>query len=70
MAGNKEGAIKAREKLYAKYGGEEGFKEHMKSIASEGGKKSSGGGFAYLKKHDPERFKEISAKGGKLGKRK
>ncbi len=24
-------------------------------------------GFAYMKKHDPERFREISSRGGKIG---
>lgn len=56
--------------MLKKYGSEEAVKQEMarrqaKSRETYGG----GGGFAHLKMTDPEKFKEITAKGGKRGKR-
>lgn len=38
--------------------------EH-KALSSKGGKKGGLKGLAYIKKHDPERFYQITSKGGK-----
>jgi general stress protein YciG len=38
------------------------YKSKMAEYGSQGGKKSRGGGFAYMKVHDPGRLKEIARK--------
>lgn len=51
------------EALVAKLG-EAGAKEEMRRRAALSSRNSKGtGGFAYIKKHDPERLKTISLKG-------
>lgn len=44
MAQTKEGAIKARAVMVAKYGGEEGFRAHLQAIGGVGGKKGNADG--------------------------
>lgn len=38
-------------------------------IGAIGGRKSRGGGFAYMIKHDPQRVKEVGRIGGQRSKR-
>lgn len=68
MAGSKETAKKARATMVAKYGGEEGYREFMRGIASRGGTASfSGKGFAGM---DKEKLREAGRKGGLKSKRR
>lgn len=60
MAGNKAGAIKARDTNYEKHG-----KDYYKNIGSKGGKKSRTGGFFANR----ELAKKAGRKGGKISKR-
>lgn len=62
MSQTKEGLENARKTLYARYGGEEGYKEHMREIAALGGKAQVPKGFAKFSK---EKLVEASAKGGR-----
>lgn len=63
MPGTKEGARKAREKNLAK------DPDFYKKIGQKGGQNSRGGGFAYMAQHDPQRLREVSAKGGSNGRK-
>ena len=55
---------KRRQTLIAKYGSEEAVREHYREMQRKSREKYRGtGGFAYLKKHDLAKLKEISAKG-------
>ena len=49
MAGTKAGAAKARQKLIEKFGTVEAYKAYMRTVASQGGKNSSGYAFAHGK---------------------
>lgn len=53
-----------------KYGSLEAAKA-VRRKAGENSTRNKGkqGGFAHIKSNDPERFKEVSAKGGKISKR-
>ena len=64
MAGTVEGGRKAAATNKERHGG-----EFYTKIGATGGKKSKGGGMAWLKKHDYERFIEVSARGGKARKK-
>jgi len=59
MPGTKEGGKKAAKTNKQRYG--ENF---YKRIGPLGGKKSRGGGFAWMKENDPERLSKIGKKGG------
>jgi general stress protein YciG len=50
--------------MIKKHGSEEAVREFMRESGQQA-KRSRKGGFHYLKQHDPEKFKQISAKGGK-----
>jgi len=68
------GAKKARETMIAKYGGEDGYREHLRTIGSQGGKLSGNGGFASEKigkdgLTGKQRAAISGAKGGRNGKR-
>lgn len=52
--------------MVEKHGSEEAARAWFRSIGSKGGKNGTTGGFAYMAKNDPERLKEVSAKGGKV----
>lgn len=53
------------EKMIEKHGSEEAAKEAMRQMASLSSRNSKGtGGFAKMKREDPELLKQISAKGG------
>jgi len=62
MAGNREGGLKAKQKLIDRLG-EDGYKEHLKKVGSKGGKAGFGedykGGFA--SSH------ELAVRAGKIG---
>lgn len=70
MAGTKQGAIKRRQTLIKKLGGEEAYIESQRQTGAMGGakpqRKKQKGSFASLRKRE---LKKIAAKGGKLGKR-
>lgn len=68
MAGTKEGARKQRVALLAEYGGVEGLRQHMREIASKGGKAKNKQprGFARM---DKALHLQVAAKGGSRGKR-
>lgn len=55
--------------MIAKYGSEEAVREFLRQSASKASRPGTGG-FAYLKKHDPERLHKISQEAGKHGKAK
>lgn len=60
-----EGAKKARETMKAKYG-----EDYFSRIGKSGGKKSKGGGFAYMKANgQEEKIKEAGRKGGERSRR-
>lgn len=62
---------KRRETLLKKFGSEEALKEHYREMQRKSREKYKGtGGFAYLKKHNPEKLKEISDKGNEVQKQK
>lgn len=51
-----------------RYGSIENYREHMREIASQGGKKTTGEtGFSLL---TPERLKEVASSGGKAPRKK
>lgn len=53
-------------RMIEKHGSEDAVREFMRASAEKSKRNKEGsGGFAYLKKTNPERFKEVSAKGGK-----
>ena len=55
---------KRKQTLIAKFGSEEKLKEHYREMQRKSREKYKGtGGFAYLKKHAPDKLKEISVKG-------
>ena len=60
------GAIKARQSMIERYGSEESYKEHLRTIGGKGGKRSSGGGFAHPNS-DPS---AAGRKGGLISKRR
>jgi general stress protein YciG len=62
---------KAAKTIKARYGMDENGNEvnPHEIIGRAGGKVSRGGGFAWMRIHDPERFEQISRKGGKISKR-
>ncbi|TFD15501.1 hypothetical protein E3T26_06885 [Cryobacterium sp. TMT1-21] len=64
MAGNKAGGLKAAAKNLAN------DPDHYKKIGKIGGANGHTGGFAYLKEVDPEKFREASAKGGFISRRR
>lgn len=51
-----------------KFGSEEAVREHMAASAKKASRPGTGG-FAYLKKHDPEKLRAISIVAGSKGKR-
>lgn len=52
-----------REDLLKKFGSEEKVSEYYRGLQKKSREHYKGtGGFAYLKKHDPERLKEISSR--------
>lgn len=51
--------------MIAKHGSKERAIEMLRASGSRGGKSSNTGGFAYLKKNNPNKLKEISREGGK-----
>lgn len=56
--------------MLKKYGSEEAISEVMRGFQKKSRETYKGtGGFAHLKKTDPERFKEITSKGGSRAKR-
>lgn len=61
---------KLRESMIKKYGSEEAVKEEYRRRQAKSRETYKGtGGFAYLKKHDPEKLSKISQKAGKTSKR-
>lgn len=55
---------KRKQTLIEKYGSEEAVREHYREMQRKSRETYKGnGGFAYLKKHNPEKLKEISDKG-------
>jgi hypothetical protein len=60
MSGNVEGGLKAAQKNKARHGS-----DFYKRIGAVGGRNGTGGGFAVM---DKARHKDLSAKGGRLGK--
>lgn len=67
MPGTKAGFIKTRQKLIEKYGSEEAYKEHFRTMGSLGGKNGKGTlkGFAA----SPELASMAGRKGGMKSKR-
>lgn len=63
MAQTKAGIEKQRQTNIKKFGSEEAFREHMRNIGAQGGKKSEG----WFRKGDPATI-EAARKGGKLSK--
>jgi len=65
MPQTKEGARKAVAKILAR------DPDHFKKLGRIGGKtpKTAPAGFAYVRDTDPEKFREISAKGGFISRR-
>ena len=61
MSGTKAGGVKAKQAMLSKYG-----KDYYAKIGAIGGKKTGYKGFATM---DRDRLIEVSAKGGKIGKR-
>lgn len=51
--------------MIEKYGSEEAVREVMRQNANKSAKNTGGGGFAYMKKHDPIRLRQTSSVGGK-----
>lgn len=68
MSGTKAGFIKIRQKLIEKYGSEEAYREHFRTMGSLGGKNGKGTlkGFAA----SPELASKAGRKGGRISKRK
>ena len=59
-----------RKDLIEKYGSEEAVSEHYRQMQVKSREKYKGtGGFHHLKKTDPEKFKEVTSKGGRRSKR-
>lgn len=54
--------------MISKYGSEEAVREYMANNGMKA-EKTGTGGFAYMKKHDPERLSSISSVAGKKSKR-
>ena len=51
--------------MIAKHGSEEAVREYMKEQANKSARNSNGeGGFAYMKKKDPIKFRRVSSIGG------
>jgi uncharacterized protein len=67
MANTKAGGKTVRETMIKKYGSEEAYKEHMRSIGSKGGKLGVNGGFAAA---TPEQVRKWGAKGGRISRRR
>jgi len=70
MAGTKAGAVKAKQALIKKYGSIKNYHAAMSEMGRVGGAKSTGGGFAHMKEHNPELHRAISTKGGRNGTKK
>lgn len=54
--------------MWARYGGPEGLKEHMRSLSTKSNRnkgKPESAGFAKMSREDPERFKAVAAEGGR-----
>ena len=66
MVQTAEGGKNFKQRMLEKFGSEEAFKEHMRSLASKGGKKTSGYKFGHGKV-DPSK---IGAIGGTISRRK
>lgn len=49
MSQTAQGTLNTRQTMIAKHGSEEAWKEYMRQIASEGGKKGTGHAFAHGK---------------------
>lgn len=64
MPGTREGGIKAAKTNKKRMGD-----DFYIRIGAIGGRKSRGGGFAYMIKHDPQRVKEVGRIGGQRSKR-
>lgn len=64
MAGTREGGLKAAQSNKRLYGA-----NFYNVIGGTGGRKSKGGGFAWMKENDPDRLKEIGHRGGSNSKR-
>lgn len=64
MPGTREGGIKAAKTNKERYG-----EDFYKIRGAIGGRKSRGGGFAYMIQHDPERVREVGRKGGLVSRR-
>ena len=60
------GAIKARQSMIERYGSEEAYKAHLRSIGSKGGKVPSTGGFA----GDRALARRAGAIGGRISRRR
>lgn len=60
MAGTREGGLRAAQTNKERHGN-----DFYTKIGTSGGKKSTGGGWKWLKENDPERFLELSSRGGK-----
>lgn len=59
---------KTRDALIVKYGSLEGYKAHMRAIASKGGKAPNPDHVGF-KGMTPERLREVSIKGGSISRR-
>jgi general stress protein YciG len=70
MPGNKIGASKLRQTMIAKFGSEEAWKEHMRSLGSVGGARTAASGttkgFALM---TPEKRRAAGRKGGRISRR-
>lgn len=70
MTYNEESRKKMRATMLRIYGSEEAVKEEYRRRQAKSRKSYKGtGGFAYLKKNNPDKLKKISIKGGKTPKR-
>ena len=64
MSGNKLGGQKSRDAILAKN------PNHYKEIGRRGGLRPTLGGFKAMKESNPELHKSVSAKGGKISRKK
>jgi general stress protein YciG len=75
MSGTREGAVRARTAMLARFGGdEEAYKEHFRSIGRKGGRNSTNGGFASDKRGKDgltgrQRAMAAGQKGGRVSRR-
>ena len=72
MAGSKAGGATLRNTMIERFGSEEAWREHMRGIASKGGKSGFTGGYWHAKyvQGDVNFIRECGMRGGRKSKRR